>query len=257
MEKKVFAPSARLAPFVRTFEVVEAHEELTHMLLPEAGVIVGFRYRGFSTLFEGTEALRVPDRVITGLRATVRRMYTSAGGGIVLAKFHEAGAALFFDVPLHELFGATVALDDLVPHAELERAASRMEGAKEHAERIAIFEEFLLARCKRRALDPLVTAAARAILAKRGSVRIGELARDLHLSQDALEKRFRREVGASPKQFASIVRLRQAIDLYRSDVSLSRLSLEAGYYDQSHFIREFRAVTGDAPRRFLGAAEFC
>lgn len=39
--------------------------------------------------------------------------------------------------------------------------------------------------------------------------------------------------------------------------SLTRLSAEAGYFDQSHFIREFRAVTGEAPGRFFGNGDHC
>jgi len=40
-------------------------------------------------------------------------------------------------------------------------------------------------------------------------------------------------------------------------VSWSRLALAAGYFDQSHFIREFRSVTGEAPERFFRAGGYC
>jgi methylphosphotriester-DNA--protein-cysteine methyltransferase len=52
-----------------------------------------------------------------------------------------------------------------------------------------------------------VTAAVAAIRAARGSIRIGALAADLGAGLGQLERRFRRVVGASPKQLASIVRL--------------------------------------------------
>jgi AraC-like DNA-binding protein len=38
---------------------------------------------------------------------------------------------------------------------------------------------------------------------------------------------------------------------------LTRLAVDAGYFDQSHFIREFRAFTGTAPRRFFQSVEHC
>jgi AraC-like DNA-binding protein len=97
----------------------------------------------------------------------------------------------------------------------------------------------------------------RAIRAAPGSIRIRALAARLGLSQDRLEKRVRRAVGASPKQLASILRLRRAVDAYRPGASLTRLSADAGYFDQSHFIREFRSVTGEAPQRFFGAGDHC
>ena len=50
---------------------------------------------------------------LAGMRTTLRRMRTSASGGVVVAHFHELGAAHFFDVPLHELFGSITPLADL------------------------------------------------------------------------------------------------------------------------------------------------
>ncbi len=102
-----------------------------------------------------------------------------------------------------------------------------------------------------------MSAALRAIGAAAGAIRVRTLAQDLGVSQDALEKHFRRIVGASPKQFATIVRVRQAVELSRQSPSLTALALDAGYYDQSHFIRDFRAITGDAPGHFFQHARYC
>jgi len=83
------------------------------------------------------------------------------------------------------------------------------------------------------------------------------LARDLGVSQEVLEKRFRRRVGATPKQFASILRFRRAIAVHRPGRDLGSLALEAGYYDQAHFNRQFRFVTGSAPGALLTSEEYC
>jgi DNA-directed RNA polymerase specialized sigma24 family protein len=50
-------------------------------------------------------------------------------------------------------------------------------------------------------------------------------------------------VGASSKQLATILRLRRAIQASRQGESLTRLSIDAGYFDQPHFVREFRSYT--------------
>lgn len=252
-----FAPTPELAEFVRCFEIVEATEEMTRTLFPEPSVVMGFRYAGASALVDADAVQPVPDRVLTGLRATVRRMRTAARSGIVLAKLRPAGTSAFFDVPLQTLFGQTLALEDLVTRVELERISSEVAEAAGPQERVAAVERFLLGRLRPGAVDPLVRTVLRAIQAAPGGVRIAELARAHRLSQDALEKRFRRAVGAPPKRFASLLRLQQALALRRSGRSLSELAIAAGYYDQSHFIREFKAVTGEPPQRFLRSAEYC
>jgi methylphosphotriester-DNA--protein-cysteine methyltransferase len=102
-----------------------------------------------------------------------------------------------------------------------------------------------------------VGAALRAIHADPGALRVGALALDLGMSVDGLEKRFRRAVGASPKQLASIVRLRRAIGSHGRGSTLTQLAHDAGYYDQPHFIRQFVAAAGSAPKAFLDGAEYC
>jgi AraC-like DNA-binding protein len=262
----VVAPSAPLAPFVRRFTIVETDAEATRALLPEHGLVFGVRFAGSATLIAGDAATRVADVAVTGMLGATRLMRTSAGGGIVLAMFRETGAARFFAAPLHELFGQTLAADVLVPRAELARLQQRVATARDHAGRVAIVEQFLLARMQPGDPDPLAAAAVHAIRDSHGAIRIADLARTLAITQDPLEKRFRRAVGTSPKHLASLIRLSRVIEAQRqrsrtgtaaSDTSWARLAIAAGYFDQSHFIREFRALTGAPPGRFFRAGGYC
>jgi AraC-like DNA-binding protein len=250
---RIHAPSAALAPFVREFMIVDVREETTRLRLPEPGLVLGVRYRGSASVFTDDTVAPLPDVSLAAVSTTARRMRTSAGGGVVLARFHPGGAGQFFAQPLHELFGATVALDQLLPRDHVDRIQSDVARAAGDRERVAALEAFLVARLQPGAPDPVVAAALGALREARGAVRIAALARRLGISQDPLEKRFRRVVGASPKQLASLLRLRHAIDSYRPGAPLTRLAQDAGYFDQSHFNREFRAVTGQAPGRFLRA----
>ncbi len=65
-------------------------------------------------------------------------------------------------------------------------------------ERVARVEEFLLTRYRPTEPNAVVGAALRAISAAAGAIRVRTLAKDLGISQDALEKHFRRIVGATP-----------------------------------------------------------
>jgi AraC-like DNA-binding protein len=161
---------------------------------------------------------------------------------------------------LHELFGTTVPLDALLGGAEVERARDRIASAPTHAARVAIVEALLVARAHDAAIDRMAVEAVRRIETAGGRLRISDLARDLGITHDPLEKRFRRAIGASPKQLAMLVRIRRAIALAtarRERVGLARIALDAGYFDQSHFNRELRAVTGASPTQFFGDTAYC
>jgi AraC-like DNA-binding protein len=258
---KQFAPSAVLAPFIRVYEIIETQDAVTRTLLPDTCVIIGFRYAGSSTLLNDppqngdTPRPPLPNICVTGLRTSVREMHTAANSGVILAKFRAAGAAPFFRAALHHLFGVSCSLPDL-GDGDGDRIRAIIDAATDD-ERVARVEQYLLTRHQPIEPNTVVSAALRAIGEACGKIRMRALAQQLGVSQDALEKHFRRVVGASPKQFATIVRVRQTVDLSRQSPSLTALALDAGYYDQSHFIRDFRAITGEAPGHFFQNARYC
>jgi AraC-like DNA-binding protein len=82
----------------------------------------------------------------------------------------------------------------------------------------------------------------------------GKLAGELGWSQRRLELAFREQIGLTPGAIVRMARFRRAVGLLvRGDLSLAELADQCGYYDQSHFNREFRAVTGTTPQRYLTA----
>ncbi len=97
---------------------------------------------------------------------------------------------------------------------------------------------------------PAIGDAVRIIKQHNGVVRVKELAASLHISQDAFEKRFRALIGSTPKQYASIIRLRNLITKYPGYASLTEATYQAGYFDQSHFIKDFGLSPGMRQKSF-------
>src|SRR5262249_54989012 len=248
------APSAALGPYLRRFEIVETRAAISRILLPETGLVLGVRYAGSSSV-DGSASPLGP-AVLTGLRVKARQMATAPESGVVVAKFSETGAAAFLDLPLHHLFGAIVPLDELLPPLEVEQLVGDVRRAATAGERVAALERFVSSRLRPRP-DSLVLRAARVLPESGGGARIAAVAPRLGVSQEVLEKRFRRHVGATPKQFASILRFRRAVAVHRQKQDLGQLALEAGYYDQAHFNRQFRTITGSAPRALLTSDAYC
>src|SRR6185437_1834612 len=126
--------------------------------------------------------------------------------------------------------------------------------AKTDKQRIHIVEHFLLSQLKDIQKDKLIIEAVRLIYQSKGTIQINELNKKLFISQSPFEKRFRKLVGTSPKKFSSIVRFNSVLDNLNNTKSLTDICYENNFFDQAHFIKNFKQFTGDTPenfRRFL------
>jgi AraC-like DNA-binding protein len=100
--------------------------------------------------------------------------------------------------------------------------------------------------------DTLVLAVASAIMLSKGSARIADLTGRSGISERQLQRRFREEVGLTPKQFARVVRLRAAaVDVaMRGAGTWGEVAAERGFSDQAHLVREFAQIFGMTPTEF-------
>jgi AraC-like DNA-binding protein len=162
------------------------------------------------------------------------------GHAVLLATFTPVGATAFLRPPLEEFSGTTTDLAGILGRPEgLDRRHEQLGGAPNHGRRVKLLEDCLLSRVRIAAPDPLVAAAVAWLERGTEAKRIDDLTRYIGLSQSALERRFRRIVGVSPKRFASLVRLRRALRLRTTGADLTTVAHTAGYFDQSHFIKDF------------------
>jgi AraC-like DNA-binding protein len=253
MKNLTFLPGDILKPFIKSFVISEAEQEGTYKVLPDTGLVIGFQYKGRLHKVENDKSASLAISGITGLADRSRTFHNSTNIGTVLVFFKESGASQFFRQPLHELFRESVSLDNFMLRSELLFLEEELAEAKTDDKRISAVERFLIARMKNTEPDKLVLAALALIHKSKGIIRINELADQLHISQSPLEKRFRQVVGTSPKKFASIVRFKNVVRQGNAKSSLTELSYETGFYDQAHFIKEFKAFSGETPEKFFSS----
>ena len=116
--------------------------------------------------------------------------------------------------------------------------------------RIKIVEQFLVSQLKDIGTDKLIVEAVKLIYKNKGTIRIKELNEKLFISQSPFEKRFRKVVGTTPKKFASIVRFNTVLDNLNETKTLTEICYENNFFDQAHFIKDFKQFTGDTPENF-------
>jgi len=113
------------------------------------------------------------------------------------------------------------------------------------------FVEFLL--YKSLDLDENLRSQLNYILDRHGDVRVGDLLDTFGVSKVTLRKHFIHKVGFTPKKITQIWRMNRVLQLKEDhpNFTLTDIGLESGYYDQSHFIKDFRAIFGVAPKSFF------
>lgn len=160
-------------------------------------------------------------------------------------------AYMLFGLPLHELARREVPLEDVLAEPSL---AERLHDEGSWSARFDLLDAVLATRLAD-ACPPTagVVWAWQQLCATHGRVPVGGLAAELGWSRKRLVERFREQIGLPPKAVAQLLRFEHARELgERPDrPSWAEIAFECGYYDQSHLINDFRAVTGRTPVTFF------
>jgi AraC-like DNA-binding protein len=169
---------------------------------------------------------------------------------VMAVHFRPGGAFPFFGIPLSDLENAYVGLDQVWGRAGIE-LHERLIGAPTVAARFGILENFLLSRPWSSTRRHPGVAAALAAIEEDPSIRIADIRDLVGVSTKQLIALFRTEVGLSPKAYARIRRFQAALRLVGTgSVAGARVAADVGYFDQAHFVREFRSFTGMTPTQY-------
>lgn len=231
--------------------MIESAAGQINRVLPETSLVMAFRYRGQVSYAQDARWEALPVTAVTGVRQSGRLIHYEAGTGNLLVLFRELGAVPFFKESLLDFKEQMVSLYELAGYQQVARVEDALTAAKSPAERVRHVEHFLHQRLSSYTPDVRIQSALAIIKEQRGQGRIRPLADSLALSQDVFEKRFRRAVGMSPKQWAYIIRMRHMLAQDFSASSLAEIAYNAGYFDQAHFNKDFKRFTGQTPTAFL------
>lgn len=245
-----FIPTDQLKPYIKYFVVSENELANEYKIFPTSGLVIGFQYKGqLATINQNTEN-KLTSAGITGITDGYKVFKNSADIGTILIYFTETGFAHFASHPANELFNLSLSLDDVFDRNIITEVEEKLTVATSDEHRIKIVEQFLVSQLKNIETDKLIVEAIKLIYQTNGTIRIKELNERLSISQSSFEKRFRKVVGTTAKKFASIIRFNTVLDHLSTSKSLTEICYENNFFDQAHFIKDFKLFTGDTPENF-------
>lgn len=243
-------PTARLKDYIKYYVVSEHAVENEYTVFPTSGLVIGFQYRGTLSTIKTNTTTKLASAGITGINDGYRIFSNSADIGTILVYFTETGFTHFASHPANELFGLSLSLDAVFDKNSVSEVEEKLADAVTDKQRIRIVEQFLISQLKAIETDKLIVEAVKLIYQSKGTIRIKELNEKLFISQSPFEKRFRKVVGTTAKKFASIVRFNSVLDNLNETKTLTEICYENNFFDQAHFIKDFKQFTGQTPENF-------
>ncbi|MBS1647895.1 MAG: helix-turn-helix domain-containing protein [Bacteroidetes bacterium] len=243
-------PTEQLKSYIKYFVVSENELENEYKVFPSSGLVIGFQYKGQLAAVKDNTESKLTTAGITGITDGYKVFKNSADIGTILVYFTEIGFTHFASHPANELFNLSLSLEDIFDKNSVTEVEEKLTIATTDKQRIKIVEQFLLSQLKDIETDKLIVEAVKLIYQSNGTIRIKELNEKLFISQSPFEKRFRKVVGTTAKKFASIVRFNTVLDNLNDSKTLTEICYENNFFDQAHFIKDFKQFTGDTPENF-------
>jgi len=161
-------------------------------------------------------------------------------------KFHPWAVKSIWNLDMHYVTDSTLGLEDLELYKikELQEKILMASTIHKRIEAAELYFKSYYSNSKCKYLRPLL-----------GFTKEGDITLKPILSKRRLEQRFRLEIGISQRRFFKILKVNQIIEqiINKGGKSFTHIALDNGYFDQSHFNRDFKQFTGFSPNRFLNS----
>jgi AraC-like DNA-binding protein len=244
MKMVAHRPPPPLGDFVELFWLArrEAQQHAKERLLP-----MGTMELVIDLTYEDSEP------ILCGVHSESFEINTTEPALILGVHFKPGGAFPFLGVPAGELHNRRLTLDALWG-MEAGEMRDRVLEAKTPAGKFKVLEQSLLSNATRAlSRHPAVDFALRELSAASYARSITDVIEQTGFSPRRFIELFTAEVGLTPKLFRRVQRFQQLIQRVHGarEIQWAQVALDCGYYDQSHFIHDFRAFSGFTPSDYL------
>jgi hypothetical protein len=243
---KEFFPAAQLQPYIYCYWQLKTSQPLEHSfsyrVVADGCIDIAFNMKG------------TQESIVMGFHNSFNEFALAAEFNYVGIRFLPAMFPVAFSIDASELSNCMHPLEDVLPKTA-RFIQDNIDPQYTMDQVVALFDQYFTAQLVNVGydLDSRFFNALNHILATQGVLSIGSDI-DTGLSERQMRRLFSFYVGDSPKGFAKVVRFQSILLAKPSLQSLrqNKLFFDAGYYDQAHFIKEFRTFYGVTPSKAFG-----
>ncbi|HYD94662.1 MAG TPA: helix-turn-helix transcriptional regulator [Noviherbaspirillum sp.] len=251
-------PIPKLSPYVERFwgwEAGAGEAIPLPTILPGTGAEIFFHYREPFRQIEGAGVFALESTHLLCVRRHPIELAEMGEFGFVAIRFRAGALHHFIPVPGRELPDRQPRASDLWG-ASGNALGKQVRGARCNRVRVDLLENFLLQRLEKSATDKLISTAASRLYRHCDTLTITALASQLDIGRRQLERRFLDVTGQTLVEVRRLSRFQKTARTLLLDQSArcADSALSNGYYDQSHFIREFQSLTSLSPLSYLKQA---
>ncbi|MBE1300692.1 MAG: helix-turn-helix domain-containing protein [Alteromonadaceae bacterium] len=228
--------------------------KLTDILIPEGVIDIVFNFGApyFRKAVGKTEGEWVTHDVFIGQRTKLYSIEWPINTQLFAIRLRAGAAFALLQRPVNEITDTTLPLAETLL-AKLGETLKNIE-FENSRQVVKVTNDFLMSLANsHQATDATINKVLPYIKRANGDVDVNQLSNELGLTRRTLERKFAQHIGVAPKLYCRIQRLHHFLRHYRTNagLSLTGAANEAQFYDQSHFIKEFKAFTGTSPAKFF------
>lgn len=258
----IIPPSSSIAEYVKFFWVLEGDASLKkpfiHRSMADNCAEIAFHYKDRLNKITVEENIETTfSSGIHGQTQKFRRFIAQSNFGMFGAYIYPFAIPKFFSLPCAELSNQLTDLESVLGQ-EGKELEDKIITAKDNFQRVKILSDFFEKKLiNNQQYSYNILSSIHYIIKTKGSKNIQKVANKFCLSTRQFERRFKEYSGFTPKLFSRITRFQSSLDAYGDkEKSLTHIAYDCGYYDQSHFINDFKEFSGYHPSQyFSGQAE--
>lgn len=189
----------------------------------------------------------------SGIRNTYITIPAGQDSEMLIVNFHKGRSYPFLKMPVHELTDQVVD-GELVFSSDILQLREELINTVALLRKFQIVEDYLIKKYQLKlTVNPFITFAVDKIIQAPNAGSMEKLALQVGFTPKHMIRLFKDHVGMSPKSFLKVIRFQKAISdiAKRSTVDWTSIAVESGYYDQAHFIHDFKHFSGFTPQVYL------